>query len=95
MLFRLSVSRKQIVTNVKTSQIANYYGYDKAAFGHVRISDESDIKLVKYSLEDTVWYKWRNPSCARKQTRGGKVCRHVTTRFVREVNVAVEKKCVT
>ena len=72
--------------------MAKYHGCDNAAFGHVSISDESYIKLVKYSRLDTIWYKWRNPSYARNETRGGKVRRHVTTRFVRELNVALENK---
>jgi len=62
--------------------MAKYHGFDKAAFGHVIISDESDIKLVKYSRQHTIWYERRNPSYARKETREGKVRRHVTTRFV-------------
>jgi len=72
--------------------MAKNHRYKNAAFGHVGISDESNIKLVKNSREGTVWYKWRNPSYARKETRGGKVRRQATTRFVREVNVAVESK---
>jgi len=72
--------------------MAKYHGYDNATFCHVSISDESDIKLVKYSREETIWYKWRNPSYARRETRAGKVRRHATSRFVREINVALEKK---
>ena len=71
--------------------MAKYHGFDNAALGHASISDESDIKLVKYSREHTIWYEWRNSPYSRKQTLGGKVRRHVTTRFVLEINVAVEK----
>jgi len=71
--------------------MAKYHGFDKAAFGHVSINDETDIKLVTILGNTAIWYEWRNPSYARKETRGGKIRRNVTLRFLREINVAVEK----
>jgi hypothetical protein len=48
--------------------MAKYHGFDNAAFGHVSISDQTGIKLVKYSREHTIWYEWRNPSYGIKET---------------------------